>query len=111
MARNIALTGNLDVGRIKINGKDYLTVAVDAKVPSMLIYTFLGPKGGEYEVLFADHKDDLEGRDPETCVVLSPMLELGDGSRFGQEIVLEQPRPLTGQIVGSWSGDVRLEYY
>jgi hypothetical protein len=111
MARSIALTGNLDVGRIKIDGKDYLTVAIDPKAPSMLVYTFLGPKGGEYEVLFADHKDDLEGNDPETCVVLSPLLELGDGSRFGQEIVLVQPRPLVGQKVGLWNEVDRIEYY
>ena len=111
MARNIALTGNLDVGRIKIDGKDYLTVAIDAKEPSMLIYTFLGPHGGEYEVLFADYRDDLEGRNPETCVVLSPLLTLGDGTRFGHEIVLEQPHPLSGRSVDNWTGDTRLEYY
>jgi hypothetical protein len=111
MARGIALTGNLDVGRIKIDGKDYLTVAVDSKAPTMLVYTFLGPRGGEYEILFADHKDDLKGRNPETCVILSPLLELGDGTRFGNEIVLEQPRPLTGQSPSLWDTIDRIEYY
>ena len=111
MARRIALTGNLDVGRIKVDGRDYLTVAVDSKEPSPLVYTFLGPKGGEYEVLFADRRDEIEGRDPETCIILQPMLELGDSSRFGQEIVLVQPRPLSGQCAANWNTVEREEYY
>ena len=97
MANAVALTGNLEIGRIKIDGSDHITVRVDPKHPSHLFYTFLGSKGGEYEILFADDKDDLEGRDPERCVILRPTLTLGDGSQLGRDIVLVQNSPLSGQ--------------
>jgi hypothetical protein len=110
MAHGVALTGNLELGRVKISGVDYLTVRIEPKAPSKLLYTFL-KTGSEYEVMFADNTDNLEGRDPEMCLILEPTLELGDGFRFGESIVLVQSGPAKGEFLPNSHPCVDVEYH
>lgn len=63
----VAIRGNLEIGRINIEGKYYLTVCVD-KNGGPMTYEFLDGTGAEIE--FCKPGDDLDGRDPRKCVRL-----------------------------------------
>lgn len=63
----VAIRGNLQIGRVNIEGKDYLTVCVD-KNGGPMIYEF--PDGSEAEIQFCQPGEDLEGRNPNACVRL-----------------------------------------
>lgn len=63
----VAIRGNLEIGRINIEGKDYLTVCVD-KNGGPMTYEF--HDGSEAEIEFCRPSEDLEGRNPSVCVRL-----------------------------------------
>lgn len=63
----VAIRGNLQIGRVNIEGKDYLTVCVD-KNGGPMVYEF--PDGSEAEIEFCQPGEDLDGRDPHKCVRL-----------------------------------------
>lgn len=63
----VAIRGNLEIGRINIEGKDFLTVCPDRNGGPM-IYEF--PDGSEAEIEFCLPGEDLDGRNPNICVRL-----------------------------------------
>ena len=63
----VAIRGNLEIGRINIEGKDFLTVCAD-KNGGPMIYEF--PDGSEAEIELCRPGEDLDGHDPSACVRL-----------------------------------------
>lgn len=64
-----SISGNMEVGRIKINGEDHLTIKVDKNGGNL---KWVWPDGDIYEIKFGSVNDgkDYDGRDPEQCVRL-----------------------------------------
>jgi len=63
---HISITGNLEIGRIRVEGQNLLTVKVDKDGGPMLYES----NAGQAEIRFCVPGEDLEGRDPEKCVRL-----------------------------------------
>lgn len=68
-APQASITGNMEIGRIKINGEDHLTIKVDKDGGTL---KHVWPDGDVNEIQFGKQDDgrDYEGRDPEKCVNL-----------------------------------------
>ena len=62
----ISITCNLEIGRINIEGQNYLTVKVDKDGGPMLYEC----GGSVAEIQFCRPGEDLEGRDPNKCIRL-----------------------------------------
>ena len=75
----VSITGNLEIGRICIEGQNFLTVKAD-KDGGPLLYE---SDGGTAEVHFCRPGEDLEGRDPHKCLRLK--YENGDDVILVQE--------------------------
>ena len=75
----VSLTGNLEIGRICIEGQNFLTVKVD-KDGGPILYE---NDHGIAEVRFCKQGEDLDGRDPNKCVRLH--YEHGDDWIFVQK--------------------------
>ena len=74
----VSITGNLEIGRICIEGQNLLTVKVDKNGGPMLYET----DGGIAEIKFCQRGEDLDGRDPNKCLRLHE--EHGDDIIFVQ---------------------------
>ena len=62
----VSITGNLEIGRICIEGQNFLTVKVDRDGGPMLYEN----DHGAAEILFCKPGEDLDGRDPHKCLRL-----------------------------------------
>ena len=63
---SVSITGNLEIGRICIEGENFLTVKVDKDGGPMLYEN----DNGIAEIKFCNLGDDLKGRDPSKCLRL-----------------------------------------
>lgn len=75
----VSITGNLEIGRICIEGQNLLTVKVDKNGGPMLYET----DGGIAEIKFFQRGEDLDGRDPNKCLRLH--------YEHGDDIIFVQP--------------------
>lgn len=62
----VSIIGNLEIGRINIEGQNYLTVKVDRDGGPMIYEN----DGSTKEILFCHPAEDLDGRDPNKCLRL-----------------------------------------
>jgi hypothetical protein len=62
----VSITGNLEIGRINIEGQNFLTVKVDKDGGPMLYEC----SGSVSEIQFCRTGEDLDGRDPNKCIRL-----------------------------------------
>jgi hypothetical protein len=63
---SVSITGNLEIGRICIEGENFLTVKVDKDGGPMLYEN----DGGIAEIKFCQPGEDLDGKDPNKCLRL-----------------------------------------
>ncbi len=75
----ISITGNLEIGRICIEGQNLLTVKVDKDGGPLLYEGYRGTA----EIHFCKPGEALEGRDPHKCIRLH--YDNGDDIIFVQE--------------------------
>lgn len=68
-----SITGNLELGRINIEGQNYVTVKIDRDGGPML---YEHSNGSTAEILFCRTGEDLGGHDPNKCL----RLDYGDGN-------------------------------
>ena len=66
IAMQVSITGNLEIGRICIEGQNLLTVKIDKNGGPMLYEN----DHGSAEIRFCQPGEDLEGRDPSKCLRL-----------------------------------------
>jgi hypothetical protein len=62
----VSISGNLEIGRIRIEGQNLLTIKVDKDGGPMLYES----DSGTAEIQFCQPNEDLDGRDPEKCLRL-----------------------------------------
>jgi hypothetical protein len=68
-APQASITGNMEIGRAKINGEDFITLKVDKEGGTL---KHVWPDGEVSDIVFGEEGDghDYEGRNPEDCVNL-----------------------------------------
>ena len=62
----VSVSGNLELGRINIEGQDYVTVKIDKDGGPMLYES----DAGTAEILFCQPGENLDGHDPRKCLRL-----------------------------------------
>lgn len=77
----VSITGNLEIGRINIEGQNYLTVKIDKHGGPML---YMWEDGSDAEIQFCQPGEDLDGRDPNKCIRLHR-------ERGGDDIIFVNP--------------------
>ncbi len=64
----VSISGNLEIGRICVEGRNFLTVKID-KDGGPMLYEHEGDDGIA-EIRFCQPGEDLEGQDPHKCLRL-----------------------------------------